>query len=121
MENLDKLEKLVQQIKSISGYKFKKPIYLLNAFKPRTTQNNFFGNNYEVLEFIGDKAIGIAVVRLLVSYFKLDIDNTKLDDFQSNHPNCFKQSSNEGILTQIEDNLTQEEYLSQCFIKLNLD
>lgn len=42
MENLDKLEKLVQQIKSTSGYKFKKPIYLLNTFKPRTTQNNFF-------------------------------------------------------------------------------
>lgn len=61
------------------------------------------------------------MVRLLVSYFKLDIDNTKLDDFQSNHPNYFKQSSNEGILTQIEDNLTQEEYLAQCFIKLNLD
>lgn len=121
MENLSKIEEFAQKIKNVCGYQFKNLNYLSNAFTPRTSQNNHSGNNYEISEFIGDKVIGISIVKLLVDYFNLNTDNKSLNVFKFEHIECFETLSDEGILTQIEDNFTQGEYLSKRFNELNLN
>ena len=71
MNNINKIKELALAIKKSCDYEFKNTDYLINAFTPRTSQNNQSGNNYEVLEFIGDKVVGMSVVKLLVQYFSL--------------------------------------------------
>lgn len=121
MNNIDKIKELELAIKKYCDYEFKNSDYLINAFAPRTSQNNQSGNNYEVLEFIGDKVVGMSVVKLLVQYFHLDVSVDKLNEFRFKHLECFGSESYEGILTKIEDNFTKGEYLTKRFNELNLD
>ena len=121
MNNIDKIKELALAIKKYCDYEFKNTDYLINAFTPRTSQNNQSGNNYEVLEYIGDKVVGMSVVKLLVQYFDLDVSVDKLNEFRFKHLECFGSESYEGILTKIEDNFTKGEYLTKRFNELNLD
>lgn len=91
---------------------------MLKVFTQRNNNSINPFNNNEVLEFIGDKVIGISIVRLLIKYFDLENfndSNDKLQDFRFKYIEYFKSKSYEGILTQIENNFVQGEYLAKCF------
>ena len=49
------------------GYKFKNIDLLNQAFTRRSYTEENGGENNEILEFIGDKALDLAVVKVLVS------------------------------------------------------
>ena len=64
------MEELVfKMIQGQIGYDFKNPDLLRQAFVRRSYTDENGGENNEVLEFIGDKALDFAVVRLLTQRF----------------------------------------------------
>ena len=54
-----------ESIQSIIGYRFRNPDLLEQAFIRRSYSEENGGENNEVLEFIGDKALDLAVIRVL--------------------------------------------------------
>ena len=53
------------------GYRFKNPYLLEQAFTRRSYSEENGGENNEVLEFIGDKALDLAVVRYLTEDYDM--------------------------------------------------
>ena len=51
------------------GYEFKNPDLIRQAFTRRSYTEENGGENNEVLEFIGDKALDFAVIKILIARF----------------------------------------------------
>lgn len=91
------------------GYKFKNPQLLVQAFTRRSYSQENGGNDNEVLEFIGDKVLDIAVVKLLTEkYGSIDKNNEFFSDYQENK------------LTEIKSSLVQKKTLAERTEKLGL-
>ena len=58
---------LINMVQGQIGYIFKNPDLLLQAFTRSSYASENGGEDNEILEFIGDKALDLAVVNLLVS------------------------------------------------------
>lgn len=58
-----------RRIEEIIDYHFGNPVFLRQAFVRRSYTEENGGENNEVLEFIGDKALDVAVVRFLTQVF----------------------------------------------------
>lgn len=96
MEN----ELLINMVQGQIGYTFKNPALLLQAFTRRSYASENGGEDNEILEFIGDKALDLAVVNLLVSeYGEIQKD--------------FSSSLDEGELTKIKSRMVQKNTLAQ--------
>ena len=124
MEDELKISELANQIKELTNYVFKNACYLRTAFTQRRNNLDDLFINNEPFEFIGDKLIGEAIVKLLVQYFRLDDLNSKyrkLFQFKTKYNKYFKDQNFEGVLTNIEKNFTNGEYLTKCFQELNLN
>ena len=91
---------LINMVQGQIGYTFKEPNLLLQAFTRRSYASENGGEDNEILEFIGDKALDLAVVNLLVSRF-----GEIQDDFS-----C---SVDEGELTQIKSRMVQKSTLAR--------
>ena len=98
------------------GYNFKNLDLLRQAFVRRSYTEENGGENNEVLEFIGDKALDLAVVRLLTQQFghvtnSDPIDGTKLSVWEQERrrQNNFGaiSLSNEFICDRSEGQLTK--------------
>lgn len=106
------LESTLKKIEETIGYKFNKVDLLRQAFTRRSFTNENGGENNEILEFIGDKALELVVMKRIVKrhcYVK-EVDN--VTEF------CSKKS--EGELTSIKKNYVSGRNLSTCVDKLNL-
>lgn len=101
------------------GYNFENTDLLEQAFTRRSYSQEEGGENNEVLEFIGDKALDIAVVKYLsetYGYFSHDCD-----DFDSqNDYDEFICEYNESKLTEIKQFLVSKKNLAQCIDMLGL-
>lgn len=95
-------EKDYDEIEHLIGYKFERRMLLQQAFTRKSyTQETHDGDNNEVLEFIGDKALDLAVVRALSDYYG---DVNERDEYA-----C---KLNEGKLTQLKAKLIESKMLA---------
>ena len=91
---------LINMVQGQIGHIFKNPNLLLQAFTRRSYASENGGEDNEILEFIGDKALDLAVGNLLIS---------KYGDTQ----NEFSCSIDEGKLTQIKSRMVQKSTLAR--------
>lgn len=111
-------ERMVGQ--QIGNYKFKNPLLLQQAFTRKSYSEENGGENNEVLEFIGDKALDIAVVRYLVKRFGNEPVRErrpfevkyKSDYFNPYIMENFTCELDEGELTKIKQKLVQKDTLA---------
>lgn len=124
------MEELVfKMIQGQIGYDFKNPDLLRQAFVRRSYTEENGGENNEVLEFIGDKALDFAVVRLLTQRFGHmtngeSIGFTGLSAWEQEmrkkkksgavpQPNEFICSRKEGELTKIKSRMVEKKSLAR--------
>ena len=96
------LWKLVQQ--QIGNYQFNNLDLLKQAFTRRSYTAENGGENNEVLEFIGDKALDYAVVRILTNHF---------GQVKTDKPSTFFSELNEGQLTQLKSRMVNKRTLAR--------
>ncbi len=92
------------------GYRFKNPYLLEQAFTRRSYSEENGGENNEVLEFIGDKALDLAVVRYLTEEYC----------FMNGEKSQFKSNLNESDLTELKRRLVERSALADRIDWLDL-
>lgn len=97
-----KMYKFYDEVEQCIGYKFKRRALLKQAFTRKSyTQETRDGDNNEVLEFIGDKALDLAVVRAMSDYFGRVNDRDE-----------YSCDLNEGNLTKFKARLIESKMLA---------
>ncbi len=98
------------KITEIIDYEFDNPNLLEQAFTRRSfAQENRGVEDNEVLEFIGDKALDISVMRILTDKYGEVMDN-----------GYFNSRYREGDLTAIKKRLVERDSLAQCITDMGL-
>lgn len=127
-------EKVLTFIQDQIGYTFKNKYLLRQAFVRRSYSQESGGENNEVLEFIGDKALDFAVVRLLakkyghmrsgtpvdppkLSTHVIDLNPPRQDDSSLNEFVC---DYNEGVLSGLKQKLVSKKTLAHRIDDLGL-
>lgn len=101
------------------GYEFKNDDLLQQAFVRRSYAKENGGEDNEVLEFIGDKALDFIVVKLLTEKYGYYLSET--EDYQpSEDCNEFASNCSEGELTNLKKKLVEKSTLSNCIDNLGL-
>lgn len=93
----------MQYLKTVQdriGYQFCNENLLKQAFIRKSYSMENGGENNEVLEFIGDKALDISVIKIMIEKFQ-------------NKSIYFKTTFNEGKLTELKTNLVEKKALSR--------
>lgn len=108
-------EQVIKAIESAIDYKFNNEHLLQQAFVRRSYSEEEGGENNEVLEFIGDKALDIIVMKILMKRFG-HITNGQYHEF--NAKGIFKSKYDEGKLTEIKKDLVESKMLSKCIDNL---
>lgn len=99
-------------IEGIIGYEFNNSDLLQQAFTRRSYSMEEGGENNEVLEFIGDKALDIVVMKVLMKRY----GHITTGDYRE-----FKTKYNEGKLTELKAELVQKKNLAKCIDDLKLN
>ena len=98
-----------ESIQSIIGYRFRNPDLLEQAFIRRSYSEENGGENNEVLEFIGDKALDLAVIRVLTEKY----GEIAGGGYYSRDPKQFKTEIDEGWLTNLKQKIVQKQSLAR--------
>ena len=102
------------------GYDFDNEDLLVQAFTRRSYSAENGGGDNEVLEFIGDKALDIAVVRLLTERF--GYMTSDCDDFDKDEDDDeFLCDKDEGEMTEIKAQLVQKRTLAERIKELQME
>ena len=107
------------RVEDIIGYNFKNKTLLSQAFLRRSYSEQYGGENNEVLEFIGDKALDFAVVKMLCDscgYFEGEMLFDDELSFASMGKYCCERS--EGELTEIKRRIVEKKSLADCIDRL---
>ena len=105
--NNETLKMIQEQI----GYSFKNTDLLQQAFIRRSYSKENGGEDNEILEFIGDKALDFVIVKRLMEYYGSYAK--EYDDYDAREDfNEFFCEHNEGKLTNIKKNLVCREMLA---------
>ncbi len=119
-KNESKFEQVVQEQ---IGYEFDNPKLLRQAFTRKSYSKENGGEDNEVLEFIGDKVLDLAVVRYLSKRYGTDmhIQEKIPEQFRvKTEPKEFKSKLAEGDLTKLKQKLVQKKALAQRIDELDL-
>lgn len=109
----------LKRIEDIIGYNFNNLDLLQQAFVRKSYAEENGGEDNEVLEFIGDKALDITIVMLLSDRF--GFFTSECDDYNSDEDcNEFCCELSEGELTELKKKLVEKKMLSSCIDKLQL-
>ena len=96
--------KILEMIQGQIGYRFKNTDLLQQAFVRRSYSKENGGENNEVLEFIGDKALDFIIVKKLAE--KYGSFANEYEDYDSHdYWNEFISDHSEGKLTEIKKKL----------------
>jgi len=106
MKEQNKIEKTI-------GYEFNNPDLLQQAFVRKSYSAERGGQNNEVLEFIGDKALDIAVVRIMMDRFGVITEDKGYAEFKLRNPKHFQTKYSEGKFTDIKQDLVKKKALSK--------
>lgn len=107
-----------KKIESVIGYNFDNIDLLQQAFVRRSYSAENGGQNNEVLEFIGDKALDFAVIRLMMNRFGKITEDKQWNEFKLTNPKYFQTKLDEGKFTDIKKKLVDTKSLSKCIDKL---
>ena len=111
----------MKNIQKILGYNFVNLDLLQQAFVRRSYSEECGGQNNEVLEFIGDKALDFAVIRIMMNRFGKIIQNRETRELKLNSPKYFATKYDEGEFTDIKMELVNRSTLARCVQKAGLD
>lgn len=116
-------QNIITHIQNQIGYTFKNQELLVQAFTRRSYSSENGGENNEVLEFIGDKALDIAIVKLLserFGHFTKQVENfNNWGRLEETGP--YHSELNEGELTNIKARLVQKETLAKAIYNLDFE
>ena len=109
----------LKRIEDIIGYNFNNLDLLQQAFVRKSYAEENGGEDNEILEFIGDKALDITIVKLLAERFGFFESNC--DDYKPEEE-CdeFCCELSEGELTELKKKLVEKKMLSACIDRLQL-
>ena len=110
-------KQITEAIESAIDYDFNNKHLLQQAFIRRSYSEEEGGENNEVLEFIGDKALDIVVMKVLMKRFG-HITKGQYSEF--NAKGIFKSKYDEGKLTEIKKDLVESKMLAKCIDNLGL-
>ena len=100
------------------NYYFKNADLLQQAFIRRSYSEEMGGQNNEILEFIGDKALDLAVIRIMMERFG-EIDNSEgYSEFEIIEPQYFSSNLKEGQFTDLKKELVQKKALARSMEEL---
>ena len=105
-------EKVLEAIQNTIDYSFNNDDLLQQAFIRRSYSEENGGENNEVLEFIGDKALDLVVIKVMMKRF----GNITEGDYQE-----FKTKYTEGKFTTIKEELVKGKMLAKCIDKLGFN
>ncbi len=108
----------LESIQHTIGYEFNNSDLLQQAFVRRSYSEEHGGQNNEVLEFIGDKALDLAVIRILMDEFGQITDEKAYKELKLRNPKYFQTKYSEGKFTDIKKDLVQKNALSRSMDKL---
>lgn len=107
----------LRKIQDHIGYSFKNLDLLQQAFVRRSYAKENDGEDNEVLEFIGDKALDIVIVKILVEEF--GFFTSECDDYDEKEDfDEFCCECSEGKLTEIKQRLVGKRMLASCIDRL---
>ena len=81
------------KIEQTIGYTFDNKDLLQQAFVRKSYSEEHGGQNNEVLEFIGDKALDFAVVRIMMEQFGIITEDKECRSLSSEIRSTFKQDT----------------------------
>ena len=102
----------LESIQNTIGYKFDNLDLLQQAFIRRSFSAEHGGQNNEVLEFIGDKALDLAVIRLMMEKFGVITEERAYQEFRLRNPKYFQTKLDEGKFTNIKKDLVEKSALA---------
>lgn len=105
-------------IEGLIGYEFNNPDLLQQAFIRRSFSMEKGGGNNEVLEFIGDKALDIVVMKILMKRFG-HVTDGQYHEFKAK--GVFKTKYDEGKFTEIKKELVEGKMLAKCIDNLKIN
>ncbi len=108
----------LRSIEKTIGYEFDNIDLLQQAFVRRSYSIENGGQNNEVLEFIGDKALDLAVIRIMMERFGQITEEKEWNEFKLRNPKYFQTKLKEGNFTDIKKDLVEKKALSKCMDRL---
>lgn len=113
-------EKELSSIENRIGYNFKNQDLLQQAFIRSSYSKENGGEDNEILEFIGDKALDLTIVKILTEAFGYFV--SECEDYDSNEDfDEFCCEHSEGELTKIKQKLVNKKMLASQIDRLQLD
>lgn len=103
-------ELIYKMVQAQIGYTFKNLDLLNQAFTRRSYSAEKGGENNEVLEFIGDKALDFAVIKLLIEKYG-EMKNG--EQMAGNDVNEFSCVRSEGELTRLKSRMVEKKSLAR--------
>ena len=103
-------EKELEYVQGRIDYQFKNQELLVQAFTRSSYASENGGGDNEILEFIGDKALDLAVVKFLAEKYGAFADSKELSQGIKNH---FYSDYDEGVLTEIKASMVQKKTLAR--------
>lgn len=104
----------LKNIQKTIGYEFQNVDLLQQAFVRKSYSEEHGGQNNEVLEFIGDKALDLAVIRVMMERFGEITDSKEWTEFKLRNPKYFHTKLDEGKFTDIKKDLVEKKSLARC-------
>ena len=99
-----------EAIENIIGYEFNNKKLLRQAFFRSSYANENGRESNEVLEFVGDKVLDLATIRILLNKYS-----------KNREGGYFKSSKQEGELTSIKSEIVCSTFLAEALERLELD
>jgi len=107
-----------KSIQKTIGYEFENIDLLQQAFVRRSYSEEKGGQNNEVLEFVGDKALDLAVIQIMMDRFGEITTNKDWNEFKLRNPKYFTTRLDEGDFTDIKKDLVEGNYLAMAMRQL---
>lgn len=118
MQNLyDHIDMVEDEI----GYQFDNRDLLLQAFTRSSYSAQYGGENNEVLEFIGDRAVDFYVTKVFAEWFGfLKSESDYYDESEDNDEFCIIANKNESDFTELKKSIVSNENLAKRIDMLGL-
>ena len=107
-------------IQKTIGYDFSNPDLLKQAFIRRSYAEENGGPDYQVLEFIGDRALDLAIIRLFTLYYGEIKEVDGFNGYYLKRKEFIKSKFNEGDFSAIKQELVEGKHLSRCITNLGI-
>lgn len=116
---MQNLKDHIDMVEDKIGYQFNNPDLLLQAFTRSSYSAQYGGENNEVLEFIGDRAVDFYVIKVFADWFGfMKSDSNYYDENEDNDEFCIIANKNESDFTELKKSIVSNENLAKRIDKL---